>query len=104
MAVDEIVIRINDQQFWLYAAADPETNELLHARLFSTTRTALTETFLRELQQKHDVEAAEFLVDGATHPQTALRRADLRFQIPRQGNRNGVERIFRGSSTEPLRF
>jgi len=95
IALDETVIRINNQQFWLYAAADPETNELLHIRLFSTTTTALTEIFLRELRQKHDVETAEFLVDGAKHLQTALQRAGLRFQMRRHGNRNAVERIFR---------
>ena len=95
VALDETVIRINNQQFWLYAAADPATNELLHVRLFSTTTTALTEIFLRELRQKHDVETAVFLVDGAQHLQTALHRAGLRFQISRHGNRNAVERIFR---------
>jgi putative transposase len=95
IALDETVIRINDQQFWLYAAADPQSNELLHVRLFATTTTALTEIFLRELRQKHDVETAVFLVDGAQHLQTALHRAGLRFQICRHGNRNAVERIFR---------
>ena len=30
VAVDETVIRLNGQQYWLYAAVDPETNELLH--------------------------------------------------------------------------
>jgi putative transposase len=95
IALDETVIRINDQQFWLYAAADPETNELLHVRLFATTTTILTEIFLRELRQKHDVETAEFHVDGAKHLQTALQRAGLRFQMCRHGNRNAVERIFR---------
>jgi putative transposase len=45
VAVDETVIRINDQPFWLYAAADPQTNELLYLRLFSTTTTALTDSF-----------------------------------------------------------
>ena len=95
VALDETVIRINDQQFWLYAAGDPATNELLHVRLSSTTTTALTEIFLRELQQKHDVDTAVFLVDGAQHLQTALQRSGLRFQISRHGNRNAVERIFR---------
>ncbi|WP_049986427.1 IS6 family transposase [Halobellus rufus] len=95
VAVDETVIRINDQQFWLYAAADPDTNDLLHLRLFSTTTTVLTEIFLRELRQKHDVESAVFLVDGAQHLQTALARAALRFQTERNGNRNAIERIFR---------
>jgi putative transposase len=95
IALDETVIRINDEQFWLYAAADPETNELLHVRLFATTTTTLTEIFLRELRQKHDVETAVFLVDGAQHLQTALSRVGLRFQTCRHGNRNAIERIFR---------
>ncbi|MDT3434239.1 IS6 family transposase [Haloarcula sp. 1CSR25-25] len=95
VALDETVIRINDQQFWLYAAADPQSNELLHVRLFATTTTTLTELFLRELRQKHDVETAVFLVDGAQHLQIALQRAGLRFQMCRHGNRNAVERIFR---------
>jgi putative transposase len=95
IALDETVVRINDEQFWLYAAADPETNELLHIRLFSTTTTALTEVFLHELRQKHDVETGEFLVDDAIHLRTALQRAGLRFQMRRHGNRDAVERIFR---------
>ena len=95
VAVDETVIRINDHQLWLYAAANPQTNEILHLRLFSTTTTALTEIFLKELRQKHDVETAVFLVDGAKHLQAALQRAGLRFQTERHGNRNPVERIFR---------
>ncbi|WP_058997365.1 IS6 family transposase [Haloarcula sp. CBA1127] len=95
VALDETVIRINNQQFWLYAAADPQSNELLHVRLFATTTTTLTEIFLRELRQKHDVETAVFLVDGAQHLQTALQRTGLRFQMCRNGNRNAVERIFR---------
>ena len=43
VAFDETVIRINGQQFWLYAAVTPETNEFLHVRLFMTTGTALTQ-------------------------------------------------------------
>jgi putative transposase len=88
------VIRINDQQCWLYAAADPETNNLLHLRLFSTTTTALTEIFLRELRQKYDVESAVFLVDDAQYLQTALARASLRCLTERNENRNAIERIF----------
>jgi putative transposase len=95
IALDETVIRINDQQFWLYAAAEPQSNQLLHVRLFATTTTALTEVFLRELRQKHDVETAVFLVDGAQHLQTALQRDGLRFQMCRHGNWNAVERVFR---------
>jgi len=46
IAVDETVIRIDGQQYWLYAAVNPNSNEFLHIRLFPTTTTALTERFL----------------------------------------------------------
>jgi putative transposase len=55
----------------------------------------LTEQFLRELREKHDVKDAVFLVDHAKHLRAALRRSGLRFQSVRHGNRNAVERIFR---------
>jgi putative transposase len=95
VALDETVIRVNGEQYWLYAAVDPDTNRFLHIRLFPTYTTALTEIFLRELREKHDVSDAVFLVDGARHLQTALRRSGLRFRYERHGNRNSVERIFR---------
>ncbi|WP_136591665.1 IS6 family transposase [Salinigranum halophilum] len=95
VALDETVIRVNDEQYWLYAAVDPDTNKIHHIRLFPTYTTALTEIFLRELREKHDVSDAVFLVDGAKHLQTALRRSGLRFRYERHGNRNSVERVFR---------
>ena len=94
IALDETVIRINDQRHWLYAAVDPATNEFLHVRLFQTRTTQLTLLFLRELREEQQVEQATFLVDGAHHLKAALERLDLRFQITRHGNRNAVERIF----------
>ena len=36
VAVDETVIRLNDEQYWLYAAVDPELNELPHTTLEPT--------------------------------------------------------------------
>ena len=104
VVVDETVIRINDQQFWLYAAVNSQTNELLYLRLFSTTTIGLTELFLDELREKHDVESAVFLVDGAKHLQTALQRAGLRFQTERHGNRNAIKRIFREAKQRTSSF
>ena len=95
VALDETVIRINGQQFWLYAAVDPDASKFLHVRLFTTTTTALTQQFLRELREKYDVSDAVFLVDYAQHLAAALCRAGLRFQTIRHGNRNAVERVFR---------
>ena len=93
IAVDETVIRINDQQFWLYAAANPQTKRFSICGCIPLQQ-PLPPIFLRELRQKHDVETAVFLVDGAKHLRAALQRAGLRFQTERHGNRNAVERIF----------
>ena len=38
VAVDETVIRLNDDQYWLSAAVNPETSKLLHKRLEMTTK------------------------------------------------------------------
>jgi transposase-like protein len=95
IAVDETVIRVNDERHWLYAAVDPTTNKILHVRLFQTRTTQLTLLFLRELQQKQQVEQATFLIDGATHLASALDRLGLDFRYEKHGNRNSVERVFR---------
>jgi len=95
VALDETVIQVNDQRRWLFAAVDPETNEILHARLFPTRNTELTVLFLRELKRKQNVDEATFLVDNAQHLKTALARLGLRFRMARHGNRNAVERVFR---------
>jgi len=95
IAVDETVIPINEERYWLYAAVNPETNEFLHVRLFQTRTTQLTVLFLRELREKQQVEQATFLVDGAPYLKAAPERLGLRFQISRHGNRNAVERVFR---------
>lgn len=41
VAVDETVIQLDDEQFWLFAAVGPATNRLLHVRVFPT-RTTVT--------------------------------------------------------------
>jgi putative transposase len=95
VAVDETVIRLNDEQYWLYAAVDPETNELLHTKLEPTRTNVIAYSFFRELREKHDVDDAVFLVDGATPLNDACRRHGLDFRYERHGNRNSVERVFR---------
>jgi transposase-like protein len=79
VAVDETVIQLNDERYWLYAAVDPATNRLLHVRLFPTRTLALTEMFRTELREKHLVDDATFLVDGAPWLQAACHRHRLRF-------------------------
>jgi putative transposase len=95
VAVDETVIRLDDEQYWLYAAVDPKTNELLHTKLEPTRTNVLAHSFFGELREKHDVDDAVFLVDGATPLKDACNRHGLRFRYEKHGNRNSVERVFR---------
>jgi transposase-like protein len=50
--------------------------------------------FLSELCEKHQVDDAVFLVDGAPWLQAACHRHGPRFQHVTHGNRNVVERVF----------
>jgi transposase-like protein len=95
VAVDETVIQLNDEQYWLYAAVDPETNELLHTKLEPTRTNVLAHAFFAELREKHDIENAVFLVDGATPLKDACQRHGLDFRYEKHGNRNSIERVFR---------
>ena len=95
VAVDETVIQIDDEQYWLYAAVDPHSNDLLHTKLEPTRTNAISHAFFAELREKHDVDNAVFLVDGATPLKDACSRHGLDFRYQKHGNRNSVERVFR---------
>ena len=60
VTVDQKAIRINDDQYWLYAAVDPATNRTLHRRLFPTYTVPIAREFLTELAGKHDSPALCF--------------------------------------------
>ncbi|PGF13838.1 IS6 family transposase [Natrinema sp. CBA1119] len=95
VAVDETVILLNDEQYWLYAAVDPQTNELLHTKLRPTITKVLAHSFLTELSEKHDVDDAVFLVDGSHSLQDACHRYGFDFRYEKHGNRNAFEHVFR---------
>ena len=95
VAVDQKSIRVNDKEYWLYAAVDPETNRILHSRLFPTYTIPIAREFLTELCEKHDVADAVFLVDDADDLKGGLRRENLRYRVEIHGFRNSVERVFR---------
>ena len=88
------MIQLDDEYYWLYAAVDPESNELLHTALEPTTNSAFARSFFAELHEKHDVDDAVFLIDGSHSLKDAYNRYGLDFRYERHGNRNSVERVF----------
>jgi transposase-like protein len=95
VAVDETVIQLNDERYWLYAAVDPATNDLLHTKRELIRNNAFAHTFFAELREKHDVDTAVFLVDSAAPLQDACSRHGLDYRYEEHGNRNRGERVFR---------
>jgi transposase-like protein len=67
LAVDENMIRLHGQQFWLYGAVDPETNEILHVSLFPTANKQTTRWFLDELHRRYQLDNVLFLVTDADY-------------------------------------
>lgn len=65
VALDETVIKVEGLRLWLFVAVDPASKRILHVRLFPTRSTVTTKMLLQELAEEHEVDEAEFLVDGA---------------------------------------
>jgi len=65
VTVDETVIQLDGEHYWLYATVDPDSNDLLHTKLEPTRTNVIADQFSAELRGKHDVDDAIFLVDGA---------------------------------------
>jgi len=94
LAVDEKMIRLHGQEYWLYGAVDPDTNEILHVSLFSTTTKQTTRWFLEELHRRYQLDDVLFLVDDANYLGPVLAEDGYRFQVISHGNRNAIERVF----------
>jgi len=80
VAVDETMIRLNNNQYWLYAVVDPETNDLLHKQLEPTTNNALSGRLFAELREKYDIIDATVLIDRYASLQRACRKHNLDFR------------------------
>jgi transposase-like protein len=90
VAVDETVIQLGNEGYWLYAAVDPNSNESLHTLLEPVRNNVFAHAFFGELREKHDVDDAVVLVDGASPLQDACTRHGLDFRYERHENRNSA--------------
>jgi transposase-like protein len=52
VAVDETVIQLDDEQYWLYAAVDTDSNDLLHTKLEPTRTDVIVDQIFAELREK----------------------------------------------------
>ena len=104
IALDETVVKVNGDRFWLIAAVDPDTNIILHVGLYPSRNTAITKVFLRELQDKHVIDDAEFLVYGAPWLHAGLFELGMHFRHETHGDRNPVERVFQEIKRRTTQF
>jgi len=104
VAVDETVVQIDDERYWLYAAVDTASNEFLHTRLEPTTNSGLAQRFLAELRDKHNLNGATILIDGSKSLNAACSRLGLTYHVRRHGDRNSVERVFREVKRRTVAF
>jgi transposase-like protein len=94
LAVDEKMIRLHGQQFWLYGAVDPVTNEIVAISLFLTTNKVTTRWFLDDLHQHCWLTDVTVLVDGADCLIEILDEDGYDYEHMPHGNRNAIECIF----------
>ena len=94
ISLDETVVKVDGKRHWLFAAVDPESNIILHIGLYTARTSVSTKWFLQELQEKHDIDDAEFFVDGAPWLHAGLFELGMHFRHETHGDRNPVERVF----------
>jgi len=94
LTVDEKIIRLHGQKFWLYGAVDPYTNEILHVSLYPTANKQATRWFLTELHRRYQLNGVEFLVDDADYLGPVIAEGGYRFRVIRHGHRNAIECVF----------
>jgi transposase-like protein len=104
IAVEEVVIQLNDEQYWLYAAADPETNESLHTKIEPTITKVLAHSVLTGLSEKHDASDDTFLFDESHSLQDACQCHGLDFRHEKHGDRNAAERVFGDTKRRTICF
>ena len=94
LAINEKMIRLHGQQFWLYGAVDPHTNEIVTLGFFPTTNRITTRWFLDDLHQQCWLRDVTVLVDGADYLIEVLAEDGYDYEHVPHGNRNAVERTF----------
>jgi transposase-like protein len=92
VAVDETAVKLNGELSWLYAAIDLDTKLILGVDVFARRGTDPAAVFLRDLDEKHDLSEAVFLVDGYGYL-TALARIGLSGHLD-YVDRNQIEKWF----------
>jgi len=104
IALDETVVKVNGERYWLYGAVDVETGKALHVELYPARNTIYTKIFLLELKEKYEIDNCLFLVDGAPWLHAALYDLELEFEHVTFGDRNPVERYFQEIKRKTSRF
>jgi transposase-like protein len=104
VAPDETVVKVNGKRYWLVAAVVSDITRILHAELYSARNLAMTKLFLSELDEKHDIRDAEFLVDGAPWLHAGLHELGVHFRQETFGERTPVERVFQEIKRQTEQF
>jgi transposase-like protein len=102
VAVDEKQIEVDGEAKWLYAAIDTDSKCILDIDVYSRRGTDPAAAFLHRLTEIHELDDAEFLVDGMGYL-TALARHNLSGHLD-YNDRNYIEKWFQTVTMRIDRF
>jgi transposase-like protein len=102
VAVNETAVKRNGELCWVYAAIDLDTKLVLDVDVFARRSTDLAGMLLCDLDEKHDLSDAVFLVDGYGYL-TALARTGLSGRLD-YVDRNQIKKWFQTLAIRIDRF
>ena len=101
VAVDETVLKVNGMNYWIYAAIDLKTRELLLVKAYPTRNYQTTLDFLAELK---NFRVRVVVTDRMPAYRKACQRLGFYWIHQTYGLRNRVEHIFRSLKHRTKRF
>jgi putative transposase len=81
IALDEICVKVNGLEYWVYAALDVDRNEILSMRVYPSRNALATEQFINDVL-KYCEGKPKFIVDNVPWLKQALEELGLPYDLP----------------------
>ncbi len=104
IAIDETKIRVNEAWYFVYAAIDIDTRELIAMKAYTTRNYLTTLDFIRKVLEFCSNRDVEIITDGMPCYKYVCERLRIKWEHVTFGKRNYVGQVFRSFKFFTMRF
>ena len=101
IAIDETKIKVNSTWYFVYAAVDADTRELIAMKAYTARNYLTTLDFIRHVMKFCSTKDFEIITDKMPCYVQVCKRLGINHRNETFGKRNRIEHVFRGLSSLP---